>query len=86
MGFLVLINQLICKFNTLVRDILEEIYPAVAGRIFNILPRDPFPSGPGSSTEVTRLVNFIIQLVLIFISHVLGMLILCKLLAFYLSS
>ncbi|KAL6335409.1 hypothetical protein AAG906_029652 [Vitis piasezkii] len=53
-GFLVLINQLICKFNTLVRDILEEIYPAVAGRIFNILPRDPFPSGPGSSTEEIR--------------------------------
>ena len=79
MGFLVLINQLICKFSTLVRDILEEIYPAVAGRIFNILPRDPFPSGPESSTEVTRLVNFIVQLVSIFISHVLGMLILCKL-------
>lgn len=52
MGFLILINQLICKFNISVREILEEIYPAVAGRVFTILPRDPFPSGPEGSTEV----------------------------------
>ncbi|KAK3006945.1 hypothetical protein RJ639_016900, partial [Escallonia herrerae] len=53
-GFLVLINQLICKFNTAVHDILEELYPVLASRIFNILPRDAFPSGPGSNTEEIR--------------------------------
>ncbi|KAG9457317.1 hypothetical protein H6P81_001825 [Aristolochia fimbriata] len=53
-GFLVLINQLICKFNTLVHDILEEIFPAIASRAFDILPRDAFPSGPGSNTEEIR--------------------------------
>lgn len=53
-GFLVLLNQLICKFNTLVHDILEEAFPAIAGRIFNIVPRDAFPSGPGTNTEEIR--------------------------------
>ncbi|XP_057978203.1 exportin-T [Malania oleifera] len=53
-GFLLLINQLICKFGTLVHDILEEIFPLVAGRIFNILPGDVVLSGPGSNTEEIR--------------------------------
>uniref|UniRef100_A0A5B6Z9J3 Exportin-T n=2 Tax=Davidia involucrata TaxID=16924 RepID=A0A5B6Z9J3_DAVIN len=53
-GFLLLINQLICKFNTAVRDILEEVYPTIASRIFNILPKDAFPTGPGSNTEEIR--------------------------------
>ncbi|XP_077240947.1 ARM repeat superfamily protein isoform X2 [Tasmannia lanceolata] len=53
-GFLVLINQLICKFNTLVGDILEEVFPAIASRVFHILPQDAFPSGPGSNTEEIR--------------------------------
>ncbi|KAH9665209.1 exportin-T [Citrus sinensis] len=53
-GFLVLLNQLICKFNTLVHDILDEVFPAIAGRIFNIIPRDAFPSGPGTNTEEIR--------------------------------
>ncbi|XP_068660519.1 exportin-T-like [Aristolochia californica] len=53
-GFLVLINQLICKFSTSVRDILEEIFPAIASRTFDILPRDALPSGPGSNTEEIR--------------------------------
>ncbi|GAV81717.1 Xpo1 domain-containing protein [Cephalotus follicularis] len=53
-GFLVLLNQLICKFNTLVRDILEEVFPSIAGRIFSIIPRDSFPSGPGTNTEEIR--------------------------------
>ncbi|KAJ0007649.1 hypothetical protein Pint_29138 [Pistacia integerrima] len=53
-GFLVLLNQLICKFNTSVRDILDEIFPAIAGRIFNVIPRDGFPSGPGTNTEEIR--------------------------------
>ncbi|CAK9179873.1 unnamed protein product [Ilex paraguariensis] len=51
---LLLINQLICKFDTAVREILEDVYPAIASRIFNILPRDGFPSGPGSNTEEIR--------------------------------
>lgn len=51
-GFLVLLNQLICKFNTEVYDILEEVYPVIAGRLFSILPRGDIPSGPGGSTEV----------------------------------
>lgn len=51
-GFLLLLNQLICKFNILVRDILEEIFPAVAGRVFSVIPRDGLPSGPGAVTEV----------------------------------
>ncbi|XP_076954937.1 exportin-T-like isoform X2 [Bidens hawaiensis] len=53
-GFLVLLNQLICKFNTSVQDILENVYPVIAGRIFSILPRDTIPSGPGSNTEEIR--------------------------------
>lgn len=52
LGFLVLLNQLICKFNTSVGDILEEVYPVIAGRVFNILPRDVLPGGPGGNTEV----------------------------------
>lgn len=53
-NFLVLLNQLICKFRSAVKDIMEEVYPVIAGRIFNILPRDGFPSGPGSNTEEIR--------------------------------
>ncbi|XP_022889534.1 exportin-T-like isoform X3 [Olea europaea var. sylvestris] len=53
-GFLVLLNQLICKFNTGVYDILEEVYPVIAGRLFSILPRGDIPSGPGGSTEEIR--------------------------------
>jgi exportin-T len=54
MGFLVLLNQLICKFNVAVQNILEEVYPVIANKIFNILPRDPFPTGPGTNTEEIR--------------------------------
>ncbi|KAL5579569.1 hypothetical protein UlMin_012011 [Ulmus minor] len=53
-GLLVLLNQLICKFNTLFHDILDEVFPAIAGRILNVLPRDEFPSGPGTNTEEIR--------------------------------
>lgn len=56
-GFLVLLNQLICKFSTAVGDILEEVYPAIAGRVFSILPRDDIPSGPGGRTEVYELLK-----------------------------
>jgi exportin-T len=51
-GFLLLLNQLICKFNILVRDILEEIFPSVADRIFSVIPREGLPSGPDAVTEV----------------------------------
>ncbi|PIN02947.1 Nuclear mRNA export factor receptor LOS1/Exportin-t (importin beta superfamily) [Handroanthus impetiginosus] len=53
-GFLVLLNQLICKFGTLVRDILEEVYPAIASRALSILPRSEMESGPGSCAEEIR--------------------------------
>ena len=51
-GFLLLLNQIICKFNTLFHDILEEVFPTIACRIFNVIPRDAVPSGPGTNTEV----------------------------------
>ncbi|XP_034207073.1 exportin-T isoform X2 [Prunus dulcis] len=53
-GLLILLNQLICKFNTLFRDILDEVFPAIAGRILNVIPVDALPSGPGSNTEENR--------------------------------
>ncbi|KAL8043446.1 hypothetical protein ABFX02_09G120300 [Erythranthe guttata] len=53
-GFLVLLNQLICKFGTELRDILEEVYPVIAHRTFNILPRNDIQSGPGSCAEEIR--------------------------------
>lgn len=53
-GFLLLLNQIICKFNTLFHDILEEVFPTIAGRIFNVIPRDAVPSGPGTNTEEIR--------------------------------
>lgn len=54
-GFLVLLNQLICKFGTEVHDILEEIYPVIANRAFSILPKTDIQSGPGSCAEVSEL-------------------------------
>jgi exportin-T len=51
-GYLLLLNQLICKFNTLMRDILEEIFPAVADRIFSVIPRVGIPTGLDAVTEV----------------------------------
>ncbi|CAI0419137.1 unnamed protein product [Linum tenue] len=53
-GLLVLLNQLVCKFNTSVHGILEEVFPTIAGRIFPIIPRNGFPSGPGTNTEEMR--------------------------------
>ena len=50
--FLVLINQVICKFNSSVASMLEEIFPSIASRLFNTLSSDAFPSGPGSNTDV----------------------------------
>ncbi|PON35693.1 Coatomer beta subunit [Parasponia andersonii] len=53
-GLLLLLNQLICKFSTLVHDILDEVFPTIAGRILSVIPRDVFPSGPGTNTEEIR--------------------------------
>ncbi|KAK4395062.1 Exportin-T [Sesamum angolense] len=53
-GFLVLLNQLICKFGTGVGEILEAIYPVIASRAFNILPRSDIQSGPGGCPEEIR--------------------------------
>ncbi|KAL0354470.1 UNVERIFIED_CONTAM: Exportin-T [Sesamum radiatum] len=53
-AFLVLLNQLICKFGTGVGEILEVIYPVIASRAFNILPRSDIQSGPGSCPEEIR--------------------------------
>ncbi|XWS20068.1 hypothetical protein CRYUN_Cryun31cG0069800 [Craigia yunnanensis] len=52
-GFLLLLNQLICKFSTLVHDILEEVFPAIAGRVFNAIRRAD-SSGPEANTEEIR--------------------------------
>lgn len=52
--FLVLINQVICKFNASVTCLLEEIFPVVVSRLFNTLSKDPFLSEPGYNTEERR--------------------------------
>uniref|UniRef100_A0A7N0TYM0 Exportin-T n=1 Tax=Kalanchoe fedtschenkoi TaxID=63787 RepID=A0A7N0TYM0_KALFE len=52
-NFLILINQL-TKFRTSILDIMEEVFPIIVGRIFSVLPSDPFPTGPGSNTEEIR--------------------------------
>ncbi|CAM8993560.1 unnamed protein product [Rhodiola kirilowii] len=52
-SFLLLMNQL-TKFHASMLDIMEEVFPIIVGRIFSILPPDPFPSGPGSNTEEIR--------------------------------
>ncbi|KAJ0241025.1 Exportin-T [Hirschfeldia incana] len=57
-GFLVLLNQLICKFSTSLSCILEEVYPVVAERIYGLIPKDgkssPSPSRSEAITEDTR--------------------------------
>ncbi|KAF8111268.1 hypothetical protein N665_0076s0251 [Sinapis alba] len=53
-GFLVLLNQLICKFSSSLRGILEEVYPVVADRIFRVIPKDGLPLRAGAVTEDMR--------------------------------
>ncbi|KNA26123.1 hypothetical protein SOVF_000400 [Spinacia oleracea] len=53
-GVLVLLNQLICKFSTSVHDIVDEVFPAIASRVFSVLPQDAIPCGPGGITEEIR--------------------------------
>nr|XP_034896148.1 exportin-T-like isoform X2 [Populus alba] len=53
-GFLVLLNQLIRKFNTSMHHIVEEVFPAIASRIFRIFSTKELPSGDGISSEEIR--------------------------------
>lgn len=53
-GLIVLLNQLICKFSLLVRDILEEVFPVIASRVFNAIQRIADPAGPEINTEEFR--------------------------------
>eukprot|EP00249_Psilotum_nudum_P020366 c27671_g3_i1 orf=86-3106(+) len=52
--FLLLINQLLNKFKSGMRDILQQLFPFVVSRIFVMLPKDTIPDGPGSNTEEIR--------------------------------
>lgn len=52
--FLVLVNQLICKFKAAMTHILEEVFPFIVSRVFTIVPKDGIPSGPCSNTEEIR--------------------------------
>jgi exportin-T len=56
--FIQLVNQLINKFKSSLRDILQDIFPAIVGRVFALLPQNVFPEGPGSQTEVSRPAEF----------------------------
>ncbi|TYG49022.1 hypothetical protein ES288_D10G061200v1 [Gossypium darwinii] len=53
-GFLLLLNQLICKFSTLVRDILEEVFPTISGRVFSAIQRVVDSSVTETNTEEIR--------------------------------
>lgn len=50
--FLVLINQLISKFNISIAGILGDIFPTIVSRVFQLLPSDAFSFDPGYNTEV----------------------------------
>ncbi|KAL2933314.1 Exportin-T [Bienertia sinuspersici] len=53
-GVLLLLNQLICKFNTSAHDILDEVFPPIASKVVSILQQDGMPSVPESNTEEVR--------------------------------
>lgn len=52
--FLVLINQIISKFNSSASGILEDVFPTIASRLSVILSQDAFSTGPASNTEEMR--------------------------------
>jgi exportin-T len=75
--FLVLINQIICKFNSSASGILEDVFPTIASHLSVILSQDAFSTGPAGNTEVklitSRSVAFLFLhfsqiLVLVFVS------------------
>lgn len=49
--FLVLMNQLMSKFKSGIKDLVQELFPFIVGQIFAILPKEACPEGPGSHTE-----------------------------------
>ena len=49
---LVLINQLMGKFESEIKNLVQEMFPFLVGRIIAILPKEALPDGPGSHTEV----------------------------------
>lgn len=67
--FLLLVNQMISKFKTLVGSILEEVYPDIASRAFLILSQDAFQTGPGGTTEV-MLFTFLLDFSFSISSHI----------------
>ncbi|XVE51858.1 hypothetical protein DITRI_Ditri02bG0075000 [Diplodiscus trichospermus] len=54
-GFLLLLNQLICKFSTLVHDILEEVFPTIADRVFSAIRRIADSSVEANTEEIREL-------------------------------
>ncbi|KAM3364786.1 hypothetical protein ACQJBY_014881 [Aegilops geniculata] len=52
--FLVLLNQIICKFNSSASGILEDVFPTIASRMSVILSQDAFSTGPAGNTEEMR--------------------------------
>ncbi|KAH7655403.1 exportin-T protein [Dioscorea alata] len=52
--FLVLINQLISKFNISIAGMLGDIFPTIVSRVFQLLPSDAFSFDPGYNTEEVR--------------------------------
>ncbi|CAD6217137.1 unnamed protein product [Miscanthus lutarioriparius] len=52
--FLVLVNQIICKFKSSASAILEEVFPTIASHLSVILSQDAFSAGPASNTEEMR--------------------------------
>ena len=55
--FLVLINQVICKFSSSASGILEDVFPTIASRLSMILSQDAFSTGPAGTTEVKLLTS-----------------------------
>ena len=54
--FLVLVNQVICKFNSSASGILEDVFPTIASRLSVILSQDAFSTGPEGNTEVKLII------------------------------
>uniref|UniRef100_A0ACD5ULP7 Uncharacterized protein n=1 Tax=Avena sativa TaxID=4498 RepID=A0ACD5ULP7_AVESA len=52
--FLVLINQIVGKFNSSASGILEDVFPTIASRLSVILSQDAFSTGPAGNTEEMR--------------------------------
>ncbi|XP_047342580.1 exportin-T-like [Impatiens glandulifera] len=51
---LLLLNQLICKSNTELQNILEDIYPVIASMFLNLVPIEAVSSEPKCNTEEIR--------------------------------